>query len=441
MKKKTRNLLIAASGALASSLLVIWAFVAWFPEEGMPSEDTETTTVVETKTYAYGIEVDTLSVEKSEVQPNQSFSEILLNYGVEYPRIHSLVGMSKDVFDVRYIQAGKPYTAILNQKDSSSTLTHLVYEKSLTEYVVFELSENDTVFAGQKAVTKKVKEASGVIEGSLYLTLQNQDLSPVIAVKLSEIYAWTIDFFRIQKGDYFQVIYEEIYIDDTVYAGTGRIIAANFNHFGGDNYAFEYVDTAQGWPEYYDDAGNSLRKAFLKAPLSYSRISSRYSPRRFHPVQKRWKAHLGTDYAAPRGTPIMSTADGVVDRAGYTSGNGNYVKVRHNSVYSTQYLHMSKIAKGMKPGTRVKQGQTIGYVGSTGLATGPHVCFRFWKNGKQVDPFKQKLPDAEPIRDDIKADFLESMKPMKLRLEKLLPVPSEEPSETNNTLQAENETL
>lgn len=423
MKKKKRKLIIAAITTLFTALAVVTGFVYLFPDNETVSDyqESEVIPTVESTVYVYGINVDSLTVEKSEVQANQSFSEILLDYGVDYPTINRLVEKSKGIFDVRYLQAGKPYTALLSVNDSVKTLNHLVYEKSLTDYVVFDLGENDSVYAGQKAITKKINEASGIIEGSLYLTLQNQDLSPVIAVKLSEIYAWTIDFFRIQKGDYFQVIYEEIYIDDTVYAGTGRIIAANFNHFSGDNYAFEYIDTTKNWPEYYDDKGNSLRKAFLKAPLSYSRISSRFSPRRFHPVQKRWKAHLGTDYAAPRGTPIMSTADGVVERAGYTSGNGNYVKVRHNSVYSTQYLHMSKIASGMKPGTRVKQGQTIGYVGSTGLATGPHVCYRFWKNGRQVDPFKQKLPDAEAIGENVKADFLEKMKPMKEALEKIVP--------------------
>ena len=423
MKKKKRKLIIASITTLFTALAVVTGFVYLFPDNETVSDyqESEVIPTVESTVYVYGINVDSLTVEKSEVQANQSFSEILLDYGVDYPTINRLVEKSKDIFDVRYLQAGKPYTALLSVNDSVKTLNHLVYEKSLTDYVVFDLGENDSVYAGQKAITKKINEASGIIEGSLYLSLQNQDLSPVIAVKLSEIYAWTIDFFRIQKGDYFQVIYEEIYIDDTVYAGTGRIIAANFNHFSGDNYAFEYIDTTKNWPEYYDDKGNSLRKAFLKAPLSYSRISSRFSPRRFHPVQKRWKAHLGTDYAAPRGTPIMSTADGVVERAGYTSGNGNYVKVRHNSVYSTQYLHMSKIASGMKPGTRVKQGQTIGYVGSTGLATGPHVCYRFWKNGRQVDPFKQKLPDAEAIGENVKADFLEKMKPMKEALEKIVP--------------------
>jgi len=226
------------------------------------------------------------------------------------------------------------------------------------------------------------------------------------------VYAWSIDFFRLQKGDAFSVLYEEEYVDDSIYVGLKRIVAANLTHVGNDFYAFPY-ENELGFNDYYDEDGRSLRKTFLRAPLNFTRISSRYSGRRFHPVQKRWKAHLGTDYAAPTGTPIMSTADGVIIAAKYTSANGNYVKVRHNSTYTTQYLHMSKIKPGIKNGVRVKQGDIIGYVGSTGLATGPHVCYRFWVNGKQVDPYKQKLPDAKPLegeRMDAYKSYMASLK-------------------------------
>jgi murein DD-endopeptidase MepM/ murein hydrolase activator NlpD len=225
-------------------------------------------------------------------------------------------------------------------------------------------------------------------------------------MSLVNIYAWSIDFFRIQKGDAFSVIYEEEYVDDTTYVGLKRVLGANLIHSGNDYYSFQY-ENELGFDDYYDEEGRSLRKTFLRAPLNFTRISSRYSGRRFHPVQKRWKAHLGTDYAAPTGTPIMTTADGEISAASYTSGNGNYVKVRHNSTYSTQYLHMSKIKPGIKPGVRVKQGDVIGYVGSTGLATGPHVCYRFWVNGKQVDPYKQKLPEAKSLDSTRLAAFKE----------------------------------
>jgi murein DD-endopeptidase MepM/ murein hydrolase activator NlpD len=215
-------------------------------------------------------------------------------------------------------------------------------------------------------------------------------------MELSSIYAWTIDFFRIQKGDHFKIVYEEKFVENE-FIGIGRVYAALFNHANEDFYAF-YFEEEENYGDYFDDEGAALRKAFLRAPLNYSRISSSYSKRRKHPVTGRIKAHLGTDYAAPTGTPILSTANGTVTEARYKRNNGNYVKVRHNSTYSTQYLHMSKIKSGIRPGVYVKQGEVIGYVGSTGLATGPHVCYRFWKNGRQVDPYKQKLPPSKPVK-------------------------------------------
>ena len=222
-------------------------------------------------------------------------------------------------------------------------------------------------------------------------------VTPQLTNDFVDVFAWQIDFFRLQKGDRFKVIYEEKLVEGQP-IGIGDIKAVYFNHFGNDYYGMRY-DQGNG-PDYFDEEGKSLRKALLKYPLKFTRISSRYSGSRFHPVQKRWKAHRGTDFAAPRGTPIRSVGDGIVVEAKYGKYNGNYVKVRHNSTYSTQYLHMSKIAAGMKPGVKVRQGQTIGYVGSTGLATGAHLCYRFWKNGVQVDALKVDLPSAEPIESE-----------------------------------------
>ena len=238
----------------------------------------------------------------------------------------------------------------------------------------------------------------------------------MLANRLADTYQWTIDFFRIDKGDRFKVIFKDRFINDTIYAGIESIDAAIFEHRGKPYYAFEFlVDESTDRTEYFDENAKTLRRFFLKAPVDYKRISSRYSPRRFHPVQKKWKAHKGTDYAAARGTPIWSTANGVVIKSGYTRGNGNYVKVKHTNKYTTQYLHMSK--RAVKVGQRVVQGEIIGYVGSTGLATGPHVCYRFWVNGKQVDPYKQKLPSAEPMPEDIKPSYFEFIKENKLKLE------------------------
>lgn len=385
--------------------LVIYGLLAILPDEpaDIVSNDDGVEEPVETA-YLYGLSLDEYSYEKFTVENGQSFGALMQKEGIGYPNINTLVELAEPVLNVTRIKAGKPYY-VFRTKDSTARAEYWIYEDSPTQYYVFHLEDSLYVKAEERQVKVVQREVYGRIEGSLYESLQNQNVSPAIAVRLSEIYAWTIDFFRIQKGDGYKIIFEEKYIDDTLFVGTGQILASEFEHYGKSEFAFLYTDTVNNEQSYYSDSGKSLRKAFLKAPLEFARISSRFTMKRFHPVQKRWKAHLGTDYAAPTGTPIMSTADGTVEAAGYTSGNGNYVKVRHNSVYSTQYLHMSRFAKGIRSGVRVKQGDVIGYVGSTGLATGPHVCYRFWKNGKQVDPLKEKLPESEPLPEKWMPEF------------------------------------
>ena len=341
----------------------------------------------------FGIPVDSFEVVESKIKRNENLSEILIPYNVSFAAIAELAKNSREVFDVRRMAANKNITLFCD-KDSARTAHYLVYEPSLTEYVVFNLSDSLGAKLHQKEVVVEEKTIYGTISSSLAESVSEAGGSAALTSLLVDVYAWQIDFFRIQKGDWYKVIYEEKSVDGEP-VGVGRILAVQFGHDGHEFQAF-YFDQGNGI-DYFDEEGNSLRKAFLKAPLNFTRISSRYSPRRFHPVQKRWKAHLGTDYAAPKGTPIRTVGDGVIVAAGYNGGNGNYVKVKHNGTYTTQYLHMSKIAKGIKSGTRVSQGQTIGYVGSTGLATGPHLCFRFWKNGKQVDALKVELPPSEPI--------------------------------------------
>lgn len=342
----------------------------------------------------FGIVLDTLVATQNEVKSGDSFGKILGEQGVETARIYQISEKIRDVFDVRKIQAGKNYT-LISGKNSQKPL-YFLYEQSMLKYLLIYMG--DSIYATSRERELKVTEktVSGVINSSLFETVIQQGGNLTLAVNLSDIYAWTIDFFRIQKGDSVTVVYEDLMVDDTLYAGVGKILAARFYHQNKTYHAFRFT-TSDGETDYFDINGRTMRKAFLKAPLQFSRISSHFSPKRFHPVQRRWKPHLGTDYAAPTGTPIMTTADGVIESAGYTSGNGNYVKVKHNSTYSTQYLHMSKIGKGIKPGVRVRQGDVIGYVGSTGLATGPHVCYRFWKNGVQVDALKEKLPEAKEL--------------------------------------------
>lgn len=369
-------------------------------------------TIVKVPDSLYGFPVDNYKIVGDQVKKNQFFSQILTQYGISYSIIDQMARKGKEVFDVRKLRAGKNYT-VFESPDSLEKALIVVYEINKVEYVVYDLRDSLNIYRAKKPVHVETKTASGIINSSLYLTLEHQGYNPELAITLSEVYAWAIDFYHIQKGDQFKVIYEETMVDGES-VGIKRIKAAYFEHFRKPYYAIQY--TQDGNKGYYDQDNRGLKRQFLKAPVKFSRISSRYTMRRFHPVQKRNKPHLGTDYAAAKGTPIYSTANGVITHARFSKYNGNYVKVKHNSVYTTQYLHMSKIKKGIRPGVRVNQGDVIGFVGSTGLATGPHVCYRFWKNGKQVDPYRQKMPKSEPIK---KAN-LESYKKIKKEVMKEL---------------------
>lgn len=400
-------------------VIFIFAFLAACSSRNSSEEET----LISDPTLEYGIQVDSFSVVKGQVQPGQALGAILYLHHIDHPEIDEIVRASKDVFDFRTARAGKNYT-VLCTNDSAEVAQCFIYEESSTNYVVFDLRDSIHVYRGQKEIDVRIREASGHIESSLWNALMASNMSPALVMELSSIYAWTIDFFRIQKGDHFRVVYEEKYVEDE-FVGIGRVWAAEFNHSNEDFFAF-YFQEDENFGDYFDENGGTLRKAFLRAPLNYSRISSRYSKRRKHPVTGRVKPHLGTDYAAPKGTPILSTANGTVTEARYKRNNGNYVKVRHNSTYTTQYLHMSKIKSGIKPGVFIKQGEVIGYVGSTGLATGPHVCYRFWKNGVQVDPYKQKLPPSDPVKEGNRAAYEVVKDSMMLILQQIsLEIPTE----------------
>lgn len=369
---------------------------------------------VQEPTFYLTIPSDTLRFENHKIVSGESFGALLGKRGISTSQIYKIAAAVEDEFNVRRIRAEVEVKFATG--DSSIFPSYFIYPESKYEYWIVSLQDSLYAKKVEKERIVRRREISGTIEDALYLSVARAGGTQALAMSLVEVYAWSIDFFRLQKGDQFSVVYEEEYVDDTTYVGLKGVIASNINHVDNDFYAFPYKNEL-GFHDYYDEEGRSLRKTFLRAPLDFTRISSRYSGRRFHPVQKRWKAHLGTDYAAPTGTPIMTTADGVVIAAKYTSANGNYVKVRHNSTYTTQYLHMSKIGSGIKNGVRVKQGEVIGYVGSTGLATGPHVCYRFWVNGKQVDPYKQKLPDAEPLTAERMSAYKTYMKELKTRLD------------------------
>jgi murein DD-endopeptidase MepM/ murein hydrolase activator NlpD len=373
------------------------------------------TVQIQAPTLLYGFHVDSFMVIENTIRRNQFLGEILSEYQVTDQQIHDLSIKSKNVFDVRKLEARKNYTILCTQ-DSLPRAEYFIYEPNAIEYVVYKLKDSIEVSLNQRKIDTVNTSVAGIIENSLWVTMTDAGADPMLIHSLSEVFAWQVDFYRIQKGDRFKVLYEQLLVDDEE-AGIGKIIGAYFNHNEEDYYAV-YFDQGSGI-SYFDENGQSLQKQFLKSPLRYKRISSRYTRRRYHPVLKRYKAHLGTDYAAPTGTPIRSVGDGIVEEARYSQYNGRYVKIRHNSVYSTQYLHMSRFGPGIKGGVKVTQGQVIGYVGSTGLANGPHLCFRFWKNGQQVDALNVKLPPSEPVNEDKRDEYEVVMKSVLKKLDKI----------------------
>ena len=364
----------------------------------------------------FGYTLNNYNVKRGRVKSGDSFGTILENNNLFYPQIYNIVQKVKKVYDIRKINIGKPYT-ILSSKDSLNTPQVFIYQPNLIDYVVVSLTDSLWAEKKSKAVQLKEFKAEGVITSSLSETMEEKRLSPLLSNELSEIYAWTIDFFRLEKGDNFKIIYSAKFVDDSIYVGLNRIHSAFFEHRGKPFYAIEFeTDPKRGIFEYFDENGKNLRRAFLRSPVQFSRISSRYNlKRRIAYYGYRVRPHKGTDFAAPIGTPIRATASGTVTKSSYTRSNGRYVKIKHNATYSTQYLHMDK--RAVKVGQFVKQGDYIGTVGMTGNTSGPHVCYRFWKNGKQVDPLKQKLPEAKPISKELKNRYLEYMGPIKKQLD------------------------
>lgn len=355
----------------------------------------------------YGLVVDSFQVVKDEVKDGENLSTILLEYNLDLGTIESLVQKSVGVFDVRKIRKGNPYTVFLTN-DSIPKAHYFIYESSPTTYVVFEAGDSLHVHAGEKDIEVRVKSASGTISSSLWNSMVDLKVDPNLTIALSEIYAWTIDFYAIQKGDNFTAIYEERFVDGEP-IGLGNIISARFNHGGKDNYAFRFIQDNK--VDYFDEKGKSVRRAFLKAPLKFSRISSRFSNSRMHPVLRIRRPHHGVDYAAPKGTPVHAIGNGTVTDARYAGGAGRMIKIRHNSTYATSYMHLSGYGPGIHQGAHVQQGQVIGYVGSSGLSTGAHLDFRFYKNGSPVDPLRVESPPALPVKKELLTDFT------KLRLE------------------------
>ena len=384
---------------------------------GEKENETKIEVVKEKIIKEFGFTLNNFNVKKDTIESGDSFGLILEKNNLFYPKIYNIVQETKKVFDIRKINVGRPYT-ILSSKDSLNQPLIFIYQPNAIDYLVVSLGDSLWAEKKQKEIKLKEFEAMGSIKSSLAETMQELNLSPLLTNELSEIYAWSIDFFRLEKGDNFKIQYTSRYVDDSIYIGLNRIHNAFFEHRGKPFYAIEFeTDSIRGMFEYFDDKGKNLRRAFLLSPVQFSRISSRYNLRRKIAYYGRVRPHYGTDFAAPVGTPIRSTADGRVVKSGYTKGNGFYVTVSHNATYSTQYLHMKK--RGLKVGTYVKQGDKIGEVGMTGFTSGPHVCYRFWKNGRQVDPLKQKLPEAKPISDSLKRKYLTYMAPIKDKLDSM----------------------
>ena len=342
----------------------------------------------------YGLAIDSFIVKENKIMAGSSFSALIneLNIRPEITKI--IIEKASKVFDLRKIRQGNIFKLFLS-KDSLKTVDYMIYEQSPTDYIFFNLKDTLTIEKRQKEVFIETKTASGTIESSLWSAILESGQDPMLALKLSDVYAWSIDFFGLQKGDQFKVYYKTESVDDSV-VRIQDIQAAWFKHMDKEYYAIPFFQDSS--VNFYDEEGNNIKKAFLKAPLNYSRIASRFSNSRLHPILKIYRPHHGVDYSAPKGTPVQSIGDGVVLHASYSGGAGNYVKIRHNGTYTTGYMHLSGYGKSIHPGKRVSQGEIIGYVGSTGLSTGPHLDFRVWKNDQPIDPLRLESPPAKPVK-------------------------------------------
>jgi murein DD-endopeptidase MepM/ murein hydrolase activator NlpD len=397
MLKKPIILVLTISGGI---LLLVWIFMGIISKAPEDEVEADISNVVESVYHEFGINADSFRYETVKIRSNQFLADLLLPRGVDYPTIDLIARRSKEIFDVTRIKAGNFFHFYFDQDDNDK-LRHMIYEVDKTSYVHYSLGDSLIIAKGEKEVTVRRDLVNGSVESSLWNAMIDNGISTNLALKLNDIYAWVINFFAIQKGDEFEAIYENRYID-TTYIGIGKIFAARMNHGNRDHYAFLFEQN--GVESYYDEDGNSLRRSFLKAPLDFRRISSGYSNRRYHPVLHIYRPHRGVDYAADRGTPVWSIGDGTVSSVAYDRASGHYIKIRHNRTYTSGYLHLRSRPK-FNVGDRVKQKEVIGYVGSTGLATGPHLDFRIWKNGSLINPATVEAPPVEPVNPELRPRF------------------------------------
>jgi len=383
----------------ASTTFLVWSFLLESQTQVTALNGTSELQITEPQ-YEYGFSLDSFELDRFELKPNEVLGDILAARGVNYSTIDALARQAEETFSVRHLRSGKS-CAIVRRKNSG-IVDCFVYEPNAYQYVLFNVDGAPDVEIYRHDIEKCIETSGGTITSSLWLTMANLGHPVDLIARMEDALQWSVSFHHVQSGDVYKLIYEHDYVDG-VPIGVGKLLGASFET--GNRETFSIYFDSDIYSGYYDEEGRPMKRAFLKAPVRYSRISSPYSLRRFHPVQKRYKGHFGTDYAADYGTPIVAVAHGKITKANYTKNNGNYVKIRHDGTYETQYLHMSKFEKGIEPGVSVKQGDIIGYVGATGLATGPHVCFRFWKNGRQVDHLKQNLPPPDPMPEENMPDF------------------------------------
>lgn len=383
--------------------------------ENVESLETE---VAENEVYEFGFPMSEFESEEGQIKRGEFFTNLMTSLGVPQSDIYSLTQASRGIFDLRKIKIGNSYKAFFT-KDEDRKLAYLVYEDTKTSFVTFGVHDSIDVKISERAIESRLKMAAVTINSSLWNDVVRAGYNPLLALRLSDIYAWSIDFFGLRKGDSFVTIYEELYVGDK-FVDIGTIHGAYFTHAGREYDAYRFIQDEVA--QYWNEKGENLRKAFLKAPLSFSRISSGFSYARRHPVTRVVRPHTGVDYAAPRGTPVMSIGDGVVIQKSYAGGGGNTVRIKHNSTYTTAYLHLHNYAKGLAVGKRVRQGEVIGYVGSTGLSTGPHLDFRVWKNGKAINPLTMEAPPADPIKKASTESFKESVAMIKMQRDSLISV-------------------
>ena len=392
---------LSKSWIIISSLFIITLNGCGIGNNRAENETKPQDTISTPKKGKYGLPLANYTTDKGTLKRNQNLSDILEQRGVATETIHAINENTQGVFDVRTMRIGQPYTFFMDG-DSTQSLKYLVYEHNPIEYVVVDFENDLRVTKGTKPTTWKKDQIKGRVESSLWVSLQQQKKSPMLAMIMSDIFGWTIDFFDLKKEDEFRIIYEQQYVDSTALPKF-RICAASFKQEDSLYYAIPFKQDNEEL--YYNEKGNSLEGAFLKAPLDFYRITSRFTNRRFHPVLKRYRAHHGVDYAAPTGTPVFSIGSGKVISVGWAGGGGNTIKIRHNDTYTTSYMHLSRYAKGLHVGQTVKQKEVIGYVGSTGLSTGPHLDFRVYEHGKPINPLTIKSQPKKPISEANRDSF------------------------------------